>query len=122
MIFTICNRGIKSDYYTHCHDLPPQIGNCYSTPAAEKFAADIDGSSWSLTSPTTLEPMIPEDPAIAKRDAVRRMINNKNAIARFAARALGEAGSPPVGAPLADPFAKPNDDYTPMYLRAVSYF
>ena len=20
-------RGIKSDYYTHCHDLPPQVNN-----------------------------------------------------------------------------------------------
>ena len=21
-------RGIASDFYTHCHDLPPQIGRC----------------------------------------------------------------------------------------------
>ncbi len=27
--------GIESDYYTHAHDLPPQIGACYSHPEAE---------------------------------------------------------------------------------------
>lgn len=42
--------NIKSDYYTHCHDLPPQLGGCVSIPDAEKTAANIDGKddSWKL--------------------------------------------------------------------------
>ena len=42
-------RGIKSDYYTHCHDLPPQIGRCLFLPEAEPFTAEIDGGAWSVT-------------------------------------------------------------------------
>lgn len=35
-------RGIKSDYYTHCRDLPPQIGRCYfRLPLAERFRDEI---------------------------------------------------------------------------------
>jgi len=36
-------RGIESDYYTHAHDLPPQIGTCYSHPEAAEFQKAIDG-------------------------------------------------------------------------------
>jgi hypothetical protein len=28
--------GTKSDYYTHCHDLPPQLGGCAMTPSGQK--------------------------------------------------------------------------------------
>jgi glutathione S-transferase len=31
-------QGIMSDYYTHVHDLPPQIGQCYSVQEAAKYA------------------------------------------------------------------------------------
>jgi glutathione S-transferase len=34
--------GIKSDYYTHCQDLPPQIGKCYfRLPLAARFRDEI---------------------------------------------------------------------------------
>lgn len=42
-------RGAKSDYYTHCHDLPPQIGGCRVAPAGVPFKDEIDGKdgeSW----------------------------------------------------------------------------
>ena len=69
-------RGIKSDYYSHCHDLPPQgtshftcvfsllpfdnnnssfylkslsVGKCYFSPEAAPFTAEIDGGAWSVT-------------------------------------------------------------------------
>lgn len=36
-------RGAKSDYYTHCHDLPPQIGGCRVEAAGVPFKDEIDG-------------------------------------------------------------------------------
>ncbi|CAM9763018.1 unnamed protein product, partial [Heterosigma akashiwo] len=42
-------QGIKSDYYTHCHDLPPQIGGSFAVDEAKPYADAIDGldgESW----------------------------------------------------------------------------
>lgn len=36
-------RGAKSDYYTHCHDLPPQIGGCRVEAAGVPIKDEIDG-------------------------------------------------------------------------------
>lgn len=36
-------RGAKSDYYTHCHDLPPQIGGCRVEAEGVPFKDEIDG-------------------------------------------------------------------------------
>jgi glutathione S-transferase len=112
----------KSDYYTHCWDLPPQLGGCVSEPGGEKYRAIIDGKlsldgsrgSWEL-------PLIPHqggvepdwawagDASTAQREAVERVSANYEAIVRFAARGAGTKGMPPVMAPLADPNAKPSD-------------
>eukprot|EP00403_Amphidinium_massartii_P001149 CAMPEP_0178378526 /NCGR_PEP_ID=MMETSP0689_2-20121128/4474_1 /TAXON_ID=160604 /ORGANISM="Amphidinium massartii, Strain CS-259" /LENGTH=350 /DNA_ID=CAMNT_0019998603 /DNA_START=243 /DNA_END=1295 /DNA_ORIENTATION=- len=47
--------GTRSDYHTHVHDLPPQIGGCISSnsPEQKKAAAAIDGldGSWNLPLP-----------------------------------------------------------------------
>ena len=42
---------LLQDYYTHCHDLPPQLGGCEFNGDDEQVAytAEIDGtdaSSW----------------------------------------------------------------------------
>jgi len=36
--------GTQSDYHTHCHDLPPQMGGCYTnnTPEAQSAARHVD--------------------------------------------------------------------------------
>jgi len=51
-------RGTMSDFHTHVHDLPPQIGGCIpsGTPEQKQAAAMIDGTagSWSLP----LEPLL----------------------------------------------------------------
>lgn len=39
--------------------------------------------------------------------AVQRLVDNHEAVAKFAARGCGQQGSPPVNAPLSDPYAKP---------------
>ena len=42
---------LLQDYYTHCHDLPPQLGGCEFNGDDEQvtYTAEIDGtdaSSW----------------------------------------------------------------------------
>lgn len=39
--------------------------------------------------------------------AVQRLVDNHEAVTKFAARGCGQQGSPPVNAPLSDPYAKP---------------
>lgn len=114
----------KSDYYTHCWDLPPQLGGCVSEPGSQSYQDAIDGkgktsSSWSL-------PLKPDNGGIepdwkwanpdedsAKREAVERISANHEAIVRFAARGAGSPGFPRYGAPLSDPNATSNDDVLP---------
>ncbi|KAK9789005.1 hypothetical protein WJX73_000362 [Symbiochloris irregularis] len=116
--------GIKSDFYTHVHDLPPQIGDCASLPEAAPYAAAIDGtdgSSWHLPldrlSSTSLEPHAPGDkPERDRWQAANRLIGNHAAVTRFAARGCGQEGDQPVWAPLSDPSAKPGEQH----LDAVS--
>ena len=117
--------GIKSDYYTHVRDLPPQIGTCQSLPEARSIAAEIDGGAWRIDADPALllEPMLPADPQVARRDAVRRIIGNHQKLVAFACRAAGKRGSPSVAAPLADPFAVPEEAYAPAVdsaLRAIA--
>ncbi|KAL0020433.1 hypothetical protein WJX77_002865 [Trebouxia sp. C0004] len=111
--------GTKSDFYTHVHDLPPQLGGCVSVPAAREMSDAIDGddrTSWHLPLPplnsSSLEPHSPgEDPNLDKLRAVHRLVENHEAVVKFAARGCGQQGSPPVNAPLSDPNAKPGMQY-----------
>ncbi len=46
---------LLQDYYTHCHDLPPQLGGCEFNGDDEQvtYTAEIDGtdaSSWRSVS------------------------------------------------------------------------
>ena len=116
-------RGLKSDYYTHCKDLPPQIGKCWMREGtAQKFAAEIDGFGGAGSG---LEPMIPEDPDLARREVVRRVLDNHENIARFAAR--GEVvnkegrGFGAVSAELADPGLSSTDETSKAVSVALRY-
>ena len=40
--------GMKSDFYTHCHDLPPQLGGCAFNQDGPAVAAQIDGTKAQL--------------------------------------------------------------------------
>jgi glutathione S-transferase len=118
----------KSDYYTHCWDLPPQLGGCVSEPGGKPYEAAINGiqslddrrtiGSWELP----LEPhnggIEPDwewagDDGAAKREAVERLSANHNAIVQFASRGAGSKGFPRYGAPLSDPNATPNQSVQP---------
>ncbi|RCL52746.1 MAG: glutathione S-transferase [Synechococcus sp. MED-G71] len=48
-------RGTRSDHHTHAHDLPPQMGGCYSnrTAAAQHWAKRIDQGPWQGLSDCT---------------------------------------------------------------------
>ena len=48
---------IKSDYYTHCHDLPPQLGGCEANGDDAQTAArdEIDGGGWRLPLPLSAQ-------------------------------------------------------------------
>lgn len=114
-------RGIASDYYTHAHDLPPQLGGCEFNKAGPAFAAVIDGkerSSWRLPLPRldahSPEPYPPGDnPEQDRVFAATKMILNRTAIAKFAARAVGDPGTRRVSARLCDPSAKPGEEHIP---------
>jgi glutathione S-transferase len=99
---------IKGDWYTHVHDLPPQIGGCVPLPQGEKYRREIDGEKWNVPVPPTLEPQAPFTEQEARREAAFSLIRNHQAVVKFSCRGAGLPGMPPVGARLADPRATPN--------------
>ena len=112
----------KSDYYTHCWDLPPQLGGCTYEPAGESFEKAINGErsldgtrgSWELPLQPDNGGVEPDwefcgDEKAAQREAVERLSANHEAIVAFAARGAGRKGMPPYSAMLSDPNAVPND-------------
>lgn len=120
--------AFKSDFYTHCHDLPPQLGGCVSTKDGRPVEAKIDGTdgSWSLPlDPITkqsLEPLSTGDSPVHDRFmAASRLINNHKPVVGFALRGVGQPGQPQVSAPLADPYAKPNMDHEAEVDAALRY-
>lgn len=112
----------KSDYYTHCWDLPPQLGGCTYEKAGEPYEKAINGErsldgtqgSWELPLQPHNGGVEPDwtfcgDEGAAQREAVERLSANHEAIVAFAARGAGRKGMPPYTAQLADPNAVPND-------------
>eukprot|EP00466_Bigelowiella_natans_P021007 jgi/Bigna1/71920/fgenesh1_pg.17_\ len=98
-------KGIQSDYYTHVHALPPQIGGCRFSGDYELYKNDIDGTagqSWRvpLSDAGGVEPvrMADQNQKWARVTAAK----GHRAVAKFATRALGESGRG-VSAPFADP-------------------
>eukprot|EP00200_Dunaliella_tertiolecta_P018774 CAMPEP_0202399818 /NCGR_PEP_ID=MMETSP1128-20130828/2275_1 /ASSEMBLY_ACC=CAM_ASM_000463 /TAXON_ID=3047 /ORGANISM="Dunaliella tertiolecta, Strain CCMP1320" /LENGTH=483 /DNA_ID=CAMNT_0049003223 /DNA_START=238 /DNA_END=1689 /DNA_ORIENTATION=- len=125
--------GTHSDYYQHCHDLPPQMGGCYFSDEGLPVAAQIDGvdgESWRLPlaplSATSLpEPFSPGDsPPLDTLEAAASLIKNHAAVTRFALRGVGKPGPRPVSAPLSDPSAIPALEHmaaADMALRHVAH-
>ena len=52
----------------------------------------------------------------ARHEAAYKLMRNLDAIVRFCCRAVGTSGSKQFGAPLADPYAKPDMDWAPEVL------
>lgn len=114
-------RATKSDYYTHVMNIPPQYGPGYEDNTAEvKEAMRIingEGDSWRLPiqlNTNSLEPINACDVGKeeeARHEAAYKLISNSKNVARFACRGAGEAGRKQFQAPLADPYAVPNEKY-----------
>lgn len=62
--------GTQSDFHTHCHDLPPQMGGCYSSQSAEQLACmnRVNYGPWFGIPDTKAD-----EPAGAVIEAVRRV-------------------------------------------------
>ena len=112
----------KSDYYTHCWDLPPQLGGCSYEPSGEPFEKAINGlrsldgtqGSWELPLQPHNGGVEPDwewagDESTARREAVERLSFNHESIIKFAARGAGKKGFRSYSAVLADPNAIPNE-------------
>jgi glutathione S-transferase len=112
----------KGCYYSHCWDLPPQLGGCTFEDGGEPYEKAINGErlmdgsrgSWELPLEPHLGGVEPDwdwcgDDDAAKREAVERLTFNGDAIVAFAARGAGKKGMPPYSAALSDPNAVPND-------------
>jgi len=108
-------RASKSDYYTHAHDLPPQLGGCDEEAGGAEARADVDSNAWEFPLRSDLtEPDWPWiSPAEARREAAERLSHRPKAVARFAARGASSGGFPPVWAELSDPNAKPAEELLP---------
>ena len=124
--------GIKSDYYTTAHDLPPQLGGCAENGdnASARDAIDgVDGKNWRIPlgalDASCLEPWWGvDDPVAARLEAARKVLSNRVNVTRFAARGCGEPGRPAYSAPLSDPNARPGEAHIPavdVALRSVVF-
>jgi glutathione S-transferase len=72
--------GTQSDFHTHAHDLPPQMGGCYASGEANQqaLASQIDRGPWPLGSP---DPETSQaEPANAAAFALSRVIKHRAAI------------------------------------------
>ncbi len=70
-------RGTQSDFHTHVHDLPPQMGGCWSnnSPEAHRNQEWVDQGPWSGL-PDVKYP----EPATARQEALARMLKHRAAI------------------------------------------
>lgn len=103
----------KSDWYTHVQDIPPQYGPGFGVGEAERYKKAIDGGSWKLPLKLgELEPLTPLEnvgEAAARHEAAFKLVGNHVNVVRFAARGSAPAGRPQFQAPLADPYAQPDE-------------
>jgi glutathione S-transferase len=104
-------RGTQSDFHTHAHDLPPQMGGCWSndTPEAAANQARVDQGPWAGLPDATFA-----EPAAARQEALYRVLKHRANILRvnpvdagvmeealrcaLTAMMTGESCSPPAGA------------------------
>ena len=81
--------GTQSDFHTHAHDLPPQMGGCWAdgSDPQRRWAARIDGGPWPIASPDP-ETSAPA-PVTAAREAVARVARHGPVLLARMAAATG---------------------------------
>jgi len=67
-------RGTQSDFHTHVHDLPPQMGGCWenSEPQTQINQARVDGGPWD-----GLPDVMYSEPETARAEALYRVIKHR---------------------------------------------
>lgn len=67
-------RGTQSDFHTHVHDLPPQMGGCYENgePQARINQAKVNYGSWF-----DLPDVNYSEPANSRQEALQRVIKHR---------------------------------------------
>ncbi len=76
-------RGTQSDFHTHAHDLPPQMGGCYANgePQTLRNQIRVDSGPWyGLPDATYPEPQSAKESA--KAEALQRVIKHRRNIIR----------------------------------------
>ncbi len=70
-------RGTQSDFHTHVHDLPPQMGGCYSNGEAQALAnqEQVDRGDW-FGLPDVTYP----EPENSRGEALQRVIKHRDNI------------------------------------------
>ncbi|MDJ0593681.1 MAG: glutathione S-transferase family protein [Pleurocapsa sp. MO_226.B13] len=68
-------RGTQSDFHTHVHDLPPQMGGCYSNGEAQTLANQerVDRGDW-FGLPDVTYP----EPENSREEALQRVIKHRD--------------------------------------------
>ncbi|KAJ3252531.1 hypothetical protein HDU77_005078 [Chytriomyces hyalinus] len=72
-------RLIRADFFTHVHDLPPQLGGCVETGSAVQKACKqmVNKGPWSDLPDAVITDGIEDD---LRKEAVRRVVKHKDAI------------------------------------------
>jgi glutathione S-transferase len=72
-------RGTQSDFHTHAHDLPPQMGGCYENGEPQMLLnkARVDNGPWAGLPDVTYS-----EPENSRAEALQRVIKHRNNIIR----------------------------------------
>ncbi|MEM6445913.1 MAG: glutathione S-transferase family protein [Cyanobacteria bacterium P01_D01_bin.123] len=72
-------RGTQSDFHTHVHDLPPQMGGCYANgePEARRNQHCVDNGPWA-----GLPDVAYPEPETSRREALHRVLKHRDNIIR----------------------------------------
>ncbi|MCP9835209.1 MULTISPECIES: glutathione S-transferase family protein [unclassified Cyanobium] len=85
--------GTQSDFHTHAHDLPPQMGGCHAsgTPEQRDLAQRIDAGPWPVLVHPGADPETSQrEPAEAAGVALARVLRHRNTL--LARNPLGPEG------------------------------
>lgn len=75
--------GSQSDFQTHAHDLPPQMGGCHANgeQAQRDCAARIDQGPWPISGPGEADPETSQpEPADATALAIARVLKHRHVL------------------------------------------
>ncbi|PSB36069.1 glutathione S-transferase family protein [Aphanothece minutissima] len=85
--------GTQSDFHTHAHDLPPQMGGCYASGTGEQrdLADRIDAGPWPIVAPPGADPETSQsEPDDAASVALARVLRHRGTL--LARNPLGAEG------------------------------